>query len=531
MSDNETKSNKPKGKPDQSGYGLFDLIGFALLDVVKLMRTLKFAIWVLILLAVFTLIGSILPQEHLASDLDEFRMQYTNLFHVNADDGTNTFGEVLYHGLVVPFQLYNIFKSGHYIALVLLLGISSALCAWDKYKITRKLLRLIRPKAQASSIKALGHSSEGAVDIELDETGEHLKETLRKRGFEVFSETDEGKNIWFLIRKNAFRQWVSVAFHSAWLIIIVGGIIGDERFLGYEGHLWIEEGQTEVLGDDYLQFEEAQMAGQYFDPVHEEVIYLVDYVNIYRERDFGELDPVSGFPTEFTGQPSDYVSHLKVLTPGEDLTEFSDATVHMDRKVEVNYPLRYKGIGYYQSSVNSRISISVTSPDGRTDLIEPWLNQRFNLPGLEGTFVVTLGDIVGGIWEAEDGTQTEILHRIRLADYTQYMRGTSNQPTTLGYLTINEPATIMGIVISLVEVTEMTGLRFVHDPGVPIVYLGGFFLIIGLTIGLYWPFRQGRVVLTALAEDRTKFTVGGDWSEFPELVETIIKGQAADKAE
>ncbi|MCK4719320.1 cytochrome c biogenesis protein ResB, partial [bacterium] len=112
MSDNETKSNNSKGKPDQTGYGLFDLIGFALLDVIKLMRTLKFAIWVLILLAVFTLIGSILPQEHLASDLDEFRMQYTNLFHVNSENGINTFGEVLYHGLVVPFQLYNIFKSG-----------------------------------------------------------------------------------------------------------------------------------------------------------------------------------------------------------------------------------------------------------------------------------------------------------------------------------------------------------------------------------------------------------------------------------
>jgi cytochrome c biogenesis protein ResB len=531
MSDNETKSNNSKGKPDQTGYGLFDLIGFALLDVIKLMRTLKFAIWVLILLAVFTLIGSILPQEHLAGDLDEFRMQYTNLFRVNSEDGTNTFGEVLYHGLVVPFQLYNIFKSGHYIALVLLLGISSALCAWDKYKATRKLLRLIRPKAQASSVKALEHSSEGAVDIDLIETGEHLRESLRKRGYEVFSESEEGKNIWFLIRKNAFRHWVSVAFHSAWLIIIVGGIIGDERFLGYDGHFWIEEGQTEILGDDYLKYESAQIAGRYFDPVNEEIIYLVDYVNIYRERDFGELDPVSGFPSEYMGQPSDYISHLKILTPGEDLTEYSDATVHMERKVEVNYPLRYKGIGYYQSSVNSRIAISVTLPDGRTELVESWLNQRFTLPGLDASFVVTLADIVGGIWETEDGTQTEIPHRIRLVDYTPYMMGTSARPVTLGYLTINEPVTIDGIVISLVDVTELAGLSFVHDPGVPIVYFGGFFLIIGLTVGLYWPFRQGRVVLTASTGDRTKYTVGGNWSDFPELVETIINGQVEGKAE
>jgi hypothetical protein len=66
-------------------------------------------------------------------------------------------------------------------------------------------------------------------------------------------------------------------------------------------------------------------------------------------------------------------------------------------------------------------------------------------------------------------------------------------------------------------------LQYSHDPGVPIVYLGGILLLIGLTIVLYMPYRMGRLMLKREG-NRSSYLVGGNWRELPALMENEIAG-------
>jgi hypothetical protein len=133
-------------------------------------------------------------------------------------------------------------------------------------------------------------------------------------------------------------------------------------------------------------------------------------------------------------------------------------------------------------------------------------------------------DVAGGIWERLDGTQEEMPYRVRLNDLTALFAGMSNTPDLIGYVREDVPLEVGGYTISLDSVDEYTILQFVYDPGVPIVYFGGFLLIIGLTIALYMPWRTGRVILKQNG-DRVAWIAGGNSSEFPEAMKSEMPGK------
>ena len=102
------------------------------------MRTLKFAVWMIIILAIFTLAGTILPQRKFAQSPEDFRQAYINIFHLDQSGGGGGLGPFLYHALVVPFQLDHIFETPLYLVLMILLALSAALCAWDQIRADSK---------------------------------------------------------------------------------------------------------------------------------------------------------------------------------------------------------------------------------------------------------------------------------------------------------------------------------------------------------------------------------------------------------
>jgi len=519
--------NRQDGAPQQKeGYGLFYLLWAAILDIPRLMRTVKFAIWVIIILALFTLAGTILPQEHLSSDPVAFGQQYAGMFRLNPDDGRTTFGEFLYYYLVVPLELYRVFESGLYFVLLAVLSISAALCSWDRFLIARKVLGRTEPVTKPVVIKALAHSSEGEAEGDIESARKRVREVLERRRFQVFESTDEGGATWFFVRKNAVRHVASVTFHLALLIILIGGIIGNERVLGYSGGMKLGEGERRALGSEIERYKRAEAAGEEFVAHSEDFIELVDYENVYREEDFPGIDPEIGFPIGYTGMPSDYISHLRIIRPKDDGEQ-----VLAERAIEVNFPLRYGGVAYYQSAFDVDIHLTVTIPDQGLIPVTASLNQPFLIPGLDLLSVITPADMVGGVWQGLDGSSTDLPYVVRLRSYGTRSSASATQPIPLGYVSEARPLRVGDAEIRLDGVDEYTVLQYVRDPGVPIVYLGGFLLMIGLTVALYMPYRMGRIMLRACrahpalgSRDRTEYIVGGSFRDFPGLIEAALKG-------
>ncbi len=513
-----SESKKSTGSTgESSGPGIFDIIWFAVKDIPALMRSMKFAVWVLVILAIFTLAGTILPQEHLSADPVDFGNKYAAMFNVDPADGRTTIGEFVYYRIVVPLELYRVFDTGLYFVLLALLAVSSTLCAWDRLLISRVILKRTKAIVAAGAIDRLPWKADGITALPIDKAAEVLDESIKQHGFQVFRESDESGAEWFFARKNAFRHIVSVIFHMAFVLVLIGGVIGHERVMGYQGSFMIAEGGTSPLGSEIERARRTGESPQSAPNTSGEYIELLDYLNIYREEDFGSLDPDTGFPVDYMGMPSDYVSRLRIVR----VDEGAEGTVVLEREVEVNRPMRYKGVAYYQSSFDYMIYMTVID-QGNSIPIQARLNVPFVIPGLDMQSAITQADIVGGIWEAKDGTRTEMPYAIRLNDYTDMFAGRTDHPQFLGTLSAEKPLAIDGVVIRLDEVEEFTVLQYSHNPGIPLIFIGGFLLVLGLTVALYMPYRSGRIVLRS-SEGKTEYKAGGDSSDFVVSVETLLE--------
>jgi len=516
MAENSPENRKPKPSQPPEGYGFFDLIWLALKDIPSIIRSLNFAVWVIVILALFTMAGTVLPQENLSSDLVDFGLSYEALFNVNPDDGVFTSGEFLYHRLIVPLELYRIFDTGLYFTLVLLLVISASLCAWDRIWISKKLLKATRPSTTPSTVSKMPNSDEGVLDMGIDDATSVFRSFLHKHRFQVFEKTDENGKTGFFIRKNSIHHIATVVFHFALVLILIGGVIGDERVSGFEGNMVIAEGAERPLGNEIHASEIAASAGDHVHPATDEMIRLVEYENIYREEDFPGIDTESGFPLEYMGSPSDYLSQLQIVSHPES----GDEEILVERTIEVNFPLRYRGVAYYQSSINNRVTLSAGEPGTARTTTETFLNEPFVIQPLGFECLIRPSDIVGGYFVSSDGTRTPVPYTVRLVDYSLYRQGLSERPVLLGYISEGWPITISGVEISLDGIEEYTIIHFVHDPGVPFVYVGGFILMLGLIFSLYLPWRTGRIVLVPEG-NRTRWVAGGNWRGFTDFIEPI----------
>lgn len=519
--ENNSKQAKPEKKGEES-YGLFDLLWQAVLDIPNVLRNLKFAVTMIVILAVFTLIGTILPQEKFASDPQQFERQYIQLFNLNPDDGKVTFGEIVYNGLVAPLELHRIFETGLYFTLMLVLTISSAICAYDRILLTRAIYRNKRAKVKPELIRKEKFVEERKIVSDVQEVAGKVRGILRSGNFELFEETDPDGTVYIFGRKNIFRYIATLVFHFALVGILIGGLIGNERFFGFEDRLALAEGETGRLGFDHQAALAAREKNEPEPPVRQGYVELAEYYNVYRESEFGEIDE-NGFPEGYFGMPSDYISHLKVLRPTED----GGTEAVTERDVEVNIPLRYGGINYYQLAVNDQVHLTVITPEGQEHHVTGFLGESVQLPvNLDGYIpIITIQsrDLVGGIWEDREGNRMELPFAVRLVDYSHTSMGNGG-PISLGYVAQDKPLGLEGNIIRLDEITEYSIFQYVYDPGVELVTMSSILLVFGIFISMYFPFRKVRIIVRPGGKGVTMLA-GSNMSDIPAKVIKSVEAQ------
>jgi cytochrome c biogenesis protein len=260
------------------------------------MRT---ALILLLLLAVASAVGSVIPQipnspEKVAAFLSEHEL--VGRFYLRAG-------------------LFDVFGSWWFGLIAVLLITSLVACLLPR---SRAHLRAIRQRpVQARELDALPLYREIDVAATPEGAATAVRSVLRRRRFRVAA---AGTSI--AAEKGALREAGSLIFHWAFLLLLVGAILG--KGTGYSGRATIVEGESWT--DAAINYDPVHLrTGRYFGGDFSGLgLRLLDY-----DDDFDE----TGLPTRFT-------STVELLDRSGEAVGRTD--------VEVNHPARFEDLRIHQ---------------------------------------------------------------------------------------------------------------------------------------------------------------------------------------
>ncbi len=444
-----------------------------ILDIIfDFFRSLKLTIFLLILLAILSIIGTVIQQ------------------NATSEQYIRRYGLALYNVLDF-FNLFDMYHSWWFSAILLLLVVNLIACSLHRFPgVWRQVFRESGGKElKESMLKALPYvervSLSPAHRVPVNEIQSLIKRSLKK------TQQIEGESsITLYSEKGRFSRFGVYITHFSILIILIGGILGS--LFGYRGYVNILEGET------------------------------VDYV-VLRAKDKQVTRPL-----EFSIRCDDFrVVYYDLQRPEKLVKEYmSDLTVLengkevLKRTIEVNHPLHYRGLAFYQSSYGTihDLAIAVQRKD-RKEKVLVKVTEGETVPIPNSTALLRVLRYSHEVHNFGEGAQVAILK--------------PNQPPRTFWLLKAFPKMDEQrddeFILHLEEVVEKeyTGLQVTKDPGVWIVWVGCSLMIIGLIIAFFFshqriwvkiPAKGGREIL--LAGSTNKNRVGFE-RKFRKIVEEI----------
>ena len=178
-----------------------------------------------------------------------------------------------------------------------------------------------------------------------------------------------------------------------------------------------------------------------------------------------------------------------------DISILNNQGNEIDRKtIYVNYPLISKGIYYYQTDWNL---IGLRLQNLNNQIIEyPLIN------------ILSNQDKVWLTWISNNKTLTDGIIVI-IDNLEGYCSVYNNMGQFLGNIELNETGNFKQ-PLTLLEIISSTGLQIKTDPGIPIIYLGFFFLMIStlisyITYSQIWIIKKNKKIFVGGNTNRALF--------------------------
>ncbi len=316
------------------------------------LRSMRTALILLLLLALASVVGSLVPQEMNSPErVAQFMIDHpvVGLFYKKA-------------------EFFNVFGSWWFTLITTLLFVSLFACLIPR---TRAAIRSARQKPiQAREIDAFPLYREVRVGAGPTAVLAASRRVLSRRAFRTAA---GGTQV--AAEKGIAREIGSLLFHWAFVILLLGVAVG--KGTGYVGHATIIEGQTWV--DARPNYNGQLRTGRFFTENFSGIgVHLQSFTDSYRS----------------TGIPMDFLSKVQLLDPQGHVVQTAD--------IRVNHPAHFQGMDIFQYGfgwapvVQVRQSGRVVAggpvamgqqlpPDGVPQLALPWngteklLNQTPNI--------------------------------------------------------------------------------------------------------------------------------------------------------
>ena len=437
------------------------------------LASVKLAVFLLITLAITSIIGTLIPQDE---PLQFYLEKYgPNLFKI-----------------ITALRLNDMYHAWWFTSLLLAFSLNLIVCTINRFPITLKIYKRDNLSHDFDYLSRLPLKKEWELtpDMQKKANGAIADTFKRIAGKVKERQKDDGGNI-YMAEKGKWSYWGLYGLHSSILIIFIGALVG--LFWGFKGYVELFEGEaTDHIVDRYT----------------------------YENLPLGFQVRCDKFTVDFydNGAPKKYVSDLTILENGKEM---------LHKAIKVNSPLTYKGITFYQASYNSvpEISLHISSSDGKQgSFVVPamekvtWPDGRLSL-GIIQYLPDIHGEPAAQVWVASARGDTDTIWLLKNHERGFHIGGN-----------------VYKISLVDAKNRYMTGLQVKKDPGVWIVWFGCTALILGFVV-VFWVAhtriwlwigpKNGKTVVL-LAGQTNKNQIGFE-SEFIKLSDAIDR-TIGDKA-
>jgi cytochrome c biogenesis protein len=457
----------------------------------RTLRSMRTALVLLLLLALGSVAGSLVPQvpnspEAVADYLVDHPF----------------WGEFLRRA-----GFFDVFGSWWFVLITTLLVVSLVACLGPR---TRALVTAVRAKpVQARELDGFPHAVRTRVNASAADAHRAAERTLRRRRFKTAAD-----GVQVAGEKGLAREVGSLLFHWAFLLLVLGVIVG--KGTGFSGYIRVIEGQTWTdAAANYAELRTGRFFSGNFTGVQ---VRLRDFASRFRE----------------TGQPMDFVSAVDLQTPSGELIRQQD--------IRVNRPASVDGIRIYQSGfgwapvVRARLGgetiadapiafVQRQAPEGVGQLAVPWsgflkladvrpqMAIEFELWPDGRAFAAALEGELRPMTEAHEPLLRYVVWRGPLLDISQTSLDTTGmRRMESGIVYQGNPATIDTATgpmsVEFPELREYSVFQVARDSGVPLVLAAAILVLVGIVAALFVSRRKVWVRAEPYGTG-TLLTVGG----------------------
>ena len=290
--------------------------------------SMRFAVALLSLLGIASVIGTVLQQNQLQTDyLVKFGPFWTRIFDF--------------------LGLYDVYASAWFVVIMMFLVVSTSLCLIRNVPPFWREMKSFREKVKEKSLAAMRHSSLLDVNIAPDVA----KRYLEVQGFQGKTINREDGSVLIAAKKGTMNKWGYIFAHIALIVICLGGLIDSNlllklgmltgRIVPDNQAVYAKDFKPEsILGTANLSFRGnvSISEGQSAD-----VVFL-NADNGMLVQDLPFEVKLKKFHIDFynTGMPRDFTSDIEVTDKATGKK--------LERTIRVNHPLTLHGITIYQAS-------------------------------------------------------------------------------------------------------------------------------------------------------------------------------------
>ena len=455
-------------------------------SILDIFQSLKLTISLFVILSVTSIIGTVIPQNASPAEYLKFYKEST-------------------YKILEGLGFLDMYHTWWFIALLILLCLNLLACSLKNFPRTWKAITRINPVLEDNQVRTLPFVESARMKSSLDNGRDSVSQALKKNFRSPKETVIDGTHHFFAEKAKYSRLGVYVT-HVSIFLILGGGLIGV--LFGFRGHVTIFEGNT---------IEKVMVSKK-------TATYELGFE--VRCDDF----EVTFYPS---GAPQDYKSILTVVEDGKEV---------LTKTIEVNHPLHYKGIVFYQSSYGTvydqggEMTLLAKKKDstdaGKEYRVE--VGKSFTLP--DGGPQVTVNRVVP---DFALGQNNMVFSRSDQPNNpaAELLLSEGNAPPKRLWVFRNFPdfhgskELAYQFMFRGFKGTEFTGLQVTKDPGVWVVWTGCTLMVLGILFTFFFSHRRVWVRLTRDGE-KVKLVMAGTASknrlafekEFNKLKSEILEG-------
>lgn len=420
------------------------------------LSSITLAIIIFSLITITSIIGTIIPQNQEPARTIEAISQLVG----------SSFAPTVYR-VADMLGFTSMYDSWWFISFLFIFAANLIICSIERLP---KVWKLIKEPVKPLPVEAFSGMpikmeialKKGSKESEALNT---IDTTLKKLGFKKILKSEDG--LQFYAEKGKYSRLGVYITHFSMILILIGALVGI--FFGFLAFVNILEGTSTKV--------------------------------VYSREDSSEIPlgfevKVHDFHTDFwegTDRPKEYRSWVTIYENGKPVEGFENFVM------QVNWPLRYRGIilyqssfGYFPNNEDALFKFNITSNDGKQESAAVKFGGSFAIPGTN--VVAKVADFSPALGINERGELFTYAENMNNPAVFINFSNKDGQVQSSQWILTRYPDTWLTPygTIEFIDFwgAQWTGFQVRKDPGVWLVYLGCLIMTIGFYMSFFMSHRR-----------------------------------------